>query len=489
MSLIEFLLILVSILGGLALGWLLRARMAAPIEAERRALAERLVTLEEMRNAALRDLAVAVEKSGQVDDLRTKLELTAVARDQAERNLAAMRADQAARAEAFAAQINELKSAREQLSAQFSETAGKLLSEAQRALIERADQRFAQAHDKSEASLKSLLAPVETTLKRYEEGLGRVEKERVDSYAALREAVDLVRAGQGQVRDETARLVNALRSSPKARGRWGEQSLRNVLEQAGLSEYVDFRQEVSIDTDDGRLRPDVVVRLPGGRELIIDAKCSLNAFLEASEAVDDEVRGRHLRDHANSVRLHAQQLGAKDYWTRFGKAADYVVMYIPGEHFLSAALEQDSGLWDWAFERRVLLATPTNLIAIARTVESVWRQEKMADEAQKIGALGKEMYERLAVAAGHLRKLGQGLNGAVSHYNSFVSSFEGRVLVTGRKFRELSVETGSREIDEPLPVEALARLPGAIEGEASAVDAEGSVGPAIDLDQVPNAAE
>ncbi|WP_443970789.1 DNA recombination protein RmuC [Sphingobium sp. CR28] len=489
MSLIEFLLILASILGGLALGWLLRARMAAPVEAERRTLAERLVTLEEMRNAALRDLAVAVEKSGQVDDLRTKLELTAVARDQAERNLAAMRADQAARAEAFAAQINELKSAREQLSAQFSETAGKLLSEAQRALIERADQRFAQAHDKSEASLKSLLAPVETTLKRYEEGLGRVEKERVDSYAALREAVDLVRAGQGQVRDETARLVNALRSSPKARGRWGEQSLRNVLEQAGLSEYVDFRQEVSVDTDDGRLRPDVVVRLPGGRELIIDAKCSLNAFLEASEAVDDEVRGRHLRDHANSVRLHAQQLGAKDYWTRFGKAADYVVMYIPGEHFLSAALEQDSGLWDWAFERRVLLATPTNLIAIARTVESVWRQEKMADEAQKIGALGKEMYERLAVAAGHLGALGRTLTTSVGHYNKFVSSFENRVLVTGRKFRELSVETGSRDIEVPLPVEALARLPGAIEGEASAVDAEGSAGAGIELDQVPNAAE
>jgi DNA recombination protein RmuC len=484
-TLVELLCVLLALIGGLALGWLVRARMAAPVEAEKRALAQRLVTAEDMRNSALRDLAVATDRAGHADDLRTRLGTTEQARDLAERELAAMRADHGARAEAFAAQIEELKSAREQLSAQFSATAVRILSEAQRALLERADQRFAQAHEKSEASIKSLLAPVETTLKRYEEGLGRVEKDRVDSYAALREAVDLVRAGQGQVRDETARLVNALRSSPKARGRWGEQSLRNVLEQAGLSQHIDFHQEVSVDTEDGRLRPDVIVRLPGGRELIIDAKCSLNAFLEASEAVDPEVRGRHLRDHANSVRLHAQQLGAKEYQTRFGKAADYVIMYIPGEHFLSAALEQDAGLWEWAFERRVLLATPTNLIAIARTVEGVWRQERMADETRKIGALGKEMYERLAVAAGHLRKLGQGLNGAVSHYNSFVSSFEGRVLVTGRKFRELSVETGSREIEEPSAVETLARLPGSVDGEAGAAP----VPDRLPRDPLPDAAE
>ncbi|MBN8829101.1 MAG: DNA recombination protein RmuC, partial [Sphingomonadales bacterium] len=381
-----------------------------------------------MRNAALRDLVVAQERAGQADELRTKLELTAAARDQAERNLAALRADSAARTQGFEAQIRALNEAREQLSAQFSETAGKLLNEAQRALIERADHRFNQAHEKSEASLKALLQPVETTLKRYEEGLGRVEKERVDSYAALRESIELVRAGQGQVRDEAARLVNALRSSPKARGRWGEQSLYNLLEQAGLSEHVDYLREVSVDTEDGRLRPDVIVRLPGGRELIIDAKCSLNAYQDASDAPDDATRIGHLRNHAAAIRLHAQQLGAKDYWTRFGKAADYVVMFIPGEHFLSAALEQDAALWEWAFERRVLLATPTNLIAITRTVASVWRQEKLAEQAQQVGALGKEMYERLSVAAGHLGALGRTLNTSVGHYNKFVSSFENRVL-------------------------------------------------------------
>jgi DNA recombination protein RmuC len=449
----------VAALVGLVAGWLVRARMAAPVEAERAALAERVQTVEAMRNEALREMAVYKERADQSESLRQRLEETAMARTAAERDLAALRADAMVRAEGFEAQIKLLLEAREQMSAQFSESAARLLAEAQKQLIERADQRFGQAHEKSEASLKALLQPVEHTLKRYEDGLKHVEQQRVDSYAALREAVEQVRGGQAQVRDETARLVNALRSSPKARGRWGEQSLHNVLEQAGLSPHVDYQKEVSVDTEDGRLRPDVIVHMPGGRELIIDAKCSLNAFLEASEAVDETVRVAHLRAHAQAMRLHAQQLGAKDYWTRFGKAADYVVMYIPGEHFLSAALEQDGELWEWAFSRKVLLATPTNLVAIARTVASVWRQEKLAEEAQQVGALGKEMYERLTVAAGHLGSLGRSLNGSVASYNKFVASFENRVLVTGRKFRELNVETGSREIEELSAVEVLARLP------------------------------
>jgi DNA recombination protein RmuC len=268
-----------------------------------------------------------------------------------------------------------------------------------------------------------------------------------------------VRTGQGQVRDETARLVNALRSSPKARGRWGEQQLRNVLEMAGLSEHADFRVEVSVDTEDGRLRPDVIVRLPGGRQLIIDAKCSLNAYLEAVETEDEAIRTAHLKAHAGAIRTHAQQLGAKDYWTRFGDAADYVVMFIPGEHFLSAALEQDGELWEWAFQRRVLLATPTNLVAIARTVASVWRQERLAQDAQAIATLGKEMYERIAVVAGHLRRVGDGLNGAVSHYNKLVGSFDTRILSTGRKFRDLNVDTGGKEIDTVEAIDLMARLP------------------------------
>ena len=428
MSSIAALALPLCLLLGLALGWFARGRMQAGGTAE-------------------------------AADLRRMLETARDALNRSENERSGLVAERQARTEAFEAQLRGLQEAKEQLSAQFAEVGGKLLDAAQRQFLERADQRFHQAGEKSEAQLKALLTPVESTLKRYEEGLQRVEKDRVDSYAGLREAVDQVRVGQGQVRDEAAKLVNALRASPKARGRWGEQSLRNVLEQAGLSPYADFATEVSVDTEDGRLRPDVVVRLPGGRKLIIDAKCSFNAYMDASEQVDDALRLTFLKAHAAALRTHATQLGQKSYWDRFGDAADYVVMYIPGEHFLSAAMEQDAQLWDWAHERRVLIATPINLVALARTVASVWRQEKMADEARQIGQLGKEMFERLSVAATHLKRVGGGLNSAVENYNKFVSSFEGRVLVTGRKFRDLNIETGGKEIDELPAVETRASEP------------------------------
>ncbi len=337
------------------------------------------------------------------------------------------------------------------LEARFADLAHRILGESQKSFLERADQRFAQAGESHEAKLKALLQPVQETLKRYEEGLSQVEKERVGTYQALREQVQLLHAGHMQVRDETAKLVNALRASPKARGRWGEQSLRNVLEQAGLSQFADFATEVSVNTEDGRLRPDVVVRLPGGRKLIIDAKCSLNAFLDASEAIDDATRAAHLQAHAAAIRRHAEQLGSKNYWAQFGDAADYVILYIPGEHFLTAALEQDDGLWEWAFERRVLLATPTNLVAIARTVASVWRQERLAEEAAEIARLGKELHSRLATMGGHVARMGRNLDQATNAYNAMVGSLESQVMTQAKRFEALEVSSGAKEI-EPLPM-------------------------------------
>jgi DNA recombination protein RmuC len=393
------------------------------------------------RNGALEERAKAA------DLLRLTLESVTKERDEAMRDLAALQAD----ARNFEARMKELVEAKEALTAQFHEVGAKLLSEAQKQFLERADARFNQASEKSDAQLKALLQPVEATLKRYEEGLTKVEKERVGSYEALREAVALLHAGHGQVRDETRNLVNALRSSPKARGRWGEQSLKNVLEQAGLSPYADFQTEVSVDTEDGRLRPDVIVRLPGGRKLIIDAKCSLNAYLDANEQVDDALRTEHLKAHAASIRVHAQKLGSKNYWEQFGDAADYVILYIPGEHFLTAALEQDDGLWEWAFERRVLLATPTNLVAIARTVASVWRQEKIAQEAAEIARLGKELHSRLATMGGHVARMGRNLELAMGAYNAFVGSLETQVMTQARRFETLEVSSGTKEI-EALPL-------------------------------------
>jgi DNA recombination protein RmuC len=352
--------------------------------------------------------------------------------------------------------MKDLAESKDALIAQFREIGDQLLEKAHKDFLEKAGERFTAADKASETKLKELLAPVETTLKRYEEGLQRVEKERVDHYAGLKAVVEQVREGQGKVRDETRNLVNALRSSPKARGRWGEQSLRNVLTQAGLTEGVDFEMEVSVNTEDGRLRPDVIVNLPSNRKLVIDAKCSLNSYLEACEEVDDEKRLACFQAHVASMRTHVQQLGSKAYWAQFGDAADYVVMYIPGEHFLTAALEQDPGLWEWAFERRVLLATPTNLVAIARTVATVWKQEKLAAEAGKIAELGKELHSRLATMAEHVASVGTNLGRMNNAYNKMVGSLESQVFTQARRFEEFGAGS-AKDIEEPPLIEASPR--------------------------------
>ena len=384
-----------------------------------------------------------------VENLRLQLDEVVKERDAnrgAASELAVLKAAQEEREKSFAQQIEALKDAKESLSAQFHEIASKLLGDARKTFLDQAGEKFTQA-----------VSPVETLLKTYQEKLQTIEKERVDHYAGIREVVEQVKLGQGQVRDETRHLVNALRASPKARGRWGEQSLRNVLEQAGLTEHVDFQTEVSVQTDDGGLRPDVIVSLPGGRKLVIDAKCSLNAYLDACDEVDDEKREACFRAHVASMRTHAQQLGSKAYWAQFGDAADYVIMYIPGEHFLAAALEQDPTLWDWAFERRVLLATPTNLVAIAKTVASIWRQERLAEAAQEIANLGKELHSRLATMNEHMTRVGKNLATANSAYNQMVGSFESQVLTQAKRFESLGA--GSAKILDTPPMVEIAPRP------------------------------
>jgi len=396
-----------------------------------------------------------------VQSLRAQLDEAVRERDanrEAATKLAALEATQLEREKGFEARIQELVEAKEALSAQFAEISNKLLVEAQETFLKRADQRFRQSEEHAGQNLKALLQPVHDRLERYETTVQKVEAERRDAFGMLSGQIEAMRTGTERVSAEAAKLVNALRNAPKARGRWGEQQLRNVLESCGLSEHCDFATEVSVaDGEGGRLRPDVVVCVPGGQSLVIDAKVSLNDYQDAFGAVDEADRATHLAAHAQAIRTHVNALGAKAYWAQFEDAPDYVVMFIPGEHFLTAALEHDATLWDYAFEKRVLLATPTNLIAIARTVAAVWRQERLAKEARQIGELGKELYERLAKAADDLRKVGSGLSTAVNNYNSFVASFETRSLVTARKFRELNIEPGRREIDVLTPVEALPR--------------------------------
>jgi DNA recombination protein RmuC len=396
-----------------------------------------------------------------IESLRLQLDEVVKERDanrEAVTKLAALEASQQERDRGFEVRIQELLEAKEALSAQFSEISNKLLAEAQETFLKRADDRFRQSEESAGKNIKALLQPVHERLERYETTVQKVEAERRDAFGMLSGQIEAMRTGTERVSAEAAKLVNALRNAPKARGRWGEQQLRNVLESCGLSEHCDFATEVSVDDGEGgRLRPDVVVRVPGGQSLVIDAKVSLNDYQDAFGAVDETDRDTHLTAHALAIRAHVNTLGAKAYWSQFADAPDYVVMFIPGEHFLTAALEQDPTLWDYAFDKKVLLATPTNLIAIARTVAAVWRQERLAKEARQIGELGKELYERLAKAADDLRKVGSGLSTAVNNYNSFVSSFETRSLVTARKFRDLNIEPGRRDIDVLAPVEALPR--------------------------------
>ena len=370
----------------------------------------------------------------------------------------------------FAEQKAALLTAQESLKKEFEAAGAKVLAQAREQMMAEAQQRFAHSEEKSAERLKALLAPVDQRLKSYEEQVQALEKNRVDAFGQLAGLIQSVRDGQEAVKAEAARLGNSLTNAPKARGRWGERALQNVLEQCGLSEHTDFNLEHAMDTDEGRLRPDAIVHVPGQKKLVIDAKVSLNAYQAAFEAADDTERKRHLELHAKSMRGHVQTLGTKAYQSQFEEAPDYVVMFVPGEHFVAAALESDPELWDFAFHNKVLLATPTNLVAIARTVAMVWRQDALANEAREIGRIGTEIYDRIQTASEHLRRVGGGLESAVNNYNKFVGSFERNVVTSARRLRDKGIEIGKREIEDVPLVEAAPRH---AEGGALAIEQAG----------------
>lgn len=425
-------LILVALAAGGAIGWFVGSRPAADWKA---------------RHA---------ERDGAAKEHEDNFKRAAAELGHAQIRIATLEAN----AENFDKQLTQLKEAREDLLAQFKVAGGEVLGKAQEEFLKRAEEKFGHAEKANKEAVKSLLDPVHQRLKSYEEHVSALEAKRVDSFGQLTGLIENMRVGQEAIRQEAARLGNSLTNAPKARGRWGERALQNVLEQCGLAEHTDFHLEHSLDTEEGRLRPDAIVNVPGQKKLVIDAKVSLNAYQAAFEADDDDERKRHLALHAKSMRGHVQTLGAKSYQSQFEDAPDYVVMFVPGEHFVAAALEADPELWDFAFEKRVLLATPTNLVAICRTVAQVWRQDGLAREAQEIGRLGTELYERLAVAADHLKRVGGGLESAVNNYNKFVGSFERNVLSSGKRLAEKGIEIGKREIEDVPLVESAPRYTG-----------------------------
>ena len=455
---------IIALLAGAALGWFLASRPLADLRA-RLTAAEAAGTEGEAKFArAIAELGEArievaglKERAAQADGLVARLDSVQAERAQLAERLAALESAAAEREKAFAEQKSALLGAQESLKKEFENAGNRVLEAAQKNFLERADARFRQSEEAGEAKIKALLSPVGEKLANYERQVADLEAKRTDAFGQLAGLIQSMKEGQEQVRREAQRLGNSLTNAPKARGRWGERALQNVLEQCGLAEHTDFHLEQSMDTEDGRLRPDAIVNVPGQKKLVIDAKVSLNAYQAAFEADDEAERKRHLDLHAKSMRGHVQTLGSKSYQSQFDDAPDYVVMFVPGEHFVAAALEHDPELWDFAFRNKVLLATPTNLVAIARTVAQVWRQDKMASEAAEIGRMGAELYDRLATAADHLKRVGGGLESAVNNYNKFVGSFERNVLSSGRRLAEKGVEIGKREIDEVPLVESAPR--------------------------------
>jgi DNA recombination protein RmuC len=384
------------------------------------------------------------------------------------RELAAERDRAAALAEVERAAHDERVVALTTLRGEFEQTVKGLAADAldgsQKSFLQLAEQVFARHQQGADQTLEArqkeiaaLLTPMNTHLEEYKKGLAEIEKARAAAYGGLSEEMKALALMQADASAQTRKLVNALQAAPKTRGRWGEHQLHNVMELSGMSPYVDFLTEETIAGDDGRLRPDVIIRLPGERRIVVDAKTSMAAYLDAVEASDDETREAHLLHHARQLRNHMKLLAAKAYWDALPCTPDFVAMFIPGENFYAAAIERDPQLFEDAIANKVLIVTPTTLIALAKAIAVGWRQEKIAENARKIGELGRELYRRLTTMGNHVAGVGAGLDNAVKRYNDLVGSFESRVLTQARKFTELELDGTQEPLAELRQVESQVR--------------------------------
>jgi len=385
------------------------------------------------------------------------------------------------------AELDQTRRAAEERSASFDDVRRQLTDEFARlsseALRQNADQflvladtrmgetRLAAEGDlaKRQEEIGRLLAPIAEQLGRYDEGIRKLELERQSAYTALTEQMRHLASSHDRLERETRNLVTALRS-PQTRGRWGELQLRRVVEMAGMLERCDFSEQVTSDGDTGRMRPDMVVHLPGGKNVAVDAKVPMQAFLDANEADDESVRRSHLANHGRQMKAHVDALSKKEYWKRVDPSPEFVVAFIPGDPLLTAALEHEPGLMEYAVANHVLLATPTSLIALLRAVAYGWQQEALTENARQVQVLGAQLYERISVLGDHMAGVGRSLTGAVTAYNKAVGSLEGRVLVTARRFVEMGVVgAGERDLAQPVPVDTATRPLQATELVASVI--------------------
>ena len=410
----------------------------------------------EARATEIARLAAAAERVPGLEEEGTTLRAQL---HESERELVALRTAREAERKSHEERVQELTRMGAELEKKFAGLASDVLGKSSENFLKLASERFEKHREsakedleKRQTAIETLVKPLGESLTKFEHKVGEIEKARAGAYEKITEQVKSLAEGQTGLRSETSRLVQALRR-PETRGRWGEYQLRNVLEMAGMTKHADFVEQPTIKGDEGRLRPDVIIHVPGGTSIIVDAKTPLDAYLSAMDAPDEESRERLLADHARQMREHVRALASREYSKALPEAPDFVVMFVPGESFFAAAIESDPDLLEKAWRDKVLISTPTTLIALVKTIAFGWQQEKLAENAQVVAAQGRDLYERIKVFGGHMGDLGKSLRQTVDRYNKGVGSLESRVLPAARKFESLGVAPASSSIPPLEPVE------------------------------------